>query len=271
MRTIWADLSLPGLAAANEANWREGFCYMLERWERGEVYRSPDLVWYRSDVAHPLLNGVLTCRFAPGEAEERIAALLAGFRQQGVPGWWWTFPSTEPANLGSLLERQGLVREADLPGMGIDLALLPSGDPLPQGVSVEPVRDRESLARWAAVYAAGFPMDRAVAAAHAEIFASLGLGEEEPWQLYLGCDRGRPVATSAVCRGAGVAGLYYVSTLPEARGRGIGRAMVVGPLAEARRLGYRGGILQATAMGRPLYERLGFRDCIAFPQYRWGV
>lgn len=263
-------LSLADLAEANEENWREGFLEMLGRWERGETHVAPDLVWYRSDVPHPLLNGVLTCRFDGGEAEARVAAVLAGFRQRGLPGWWWLFPSTLPANLGSLLERQGLVREADLPGMALDLAHLPHDGALPEGLEVRRVASREGLARWAEVYAKGFPMDRAVAAAHEAIFANLGFGPDTGWRHYLGLYQGKPVATSSCYLGAGVAGLYYVSTLPEARGRGIGRAMVVTPLAAARRTGYRVGVLQATVMGRPLYQRLGFRDCIAFPQYRWG-
>ena len=43
-----------------------------------------------------------------------------------------------------------------------------------------------------------------------------------------------------------------------ARGKGIGRAMTALPLIEARRQGYRIATLQASSMGRPIYEKMGF-------------
>ena len=85
----------------------------------------------------------------------------------------------------------------------------------------------------------------------------LGLGF--PIHNYLGYLNGQPVATSCIFFGGGVAGMYSVSTLPEARGRGIGSAMTLRPLDQARERGYRIGILQSSAMGYNVYKRIGFR------------
>ncbi len=264
------DLSLSALALANEANWREGFCKLLDNWERSEVHVLPDLVWFRSDQPDPILNSVLTFRFGPVEAEGMITWLLERFRERGSSCWWWLFDSTRPADLGSRLVRHGFRHEEDLPGMAAPLAEVPAAYTLADGVTVERVESEEQLAGWADAYEAGFPVSRGVAAAHYQLFDRFGFGDDHGWRLYLGLLHGRPVATSAVYLGAGVAGLYYVSTRPEARSLGIGRAMVVQPLLEARALGYQAAILQATSMGRPLYEKLGFRECVRFPQYRWN-
>jgi GNAT superfamily N-acetyltransferase len=54
--------------------------------------------------------------------------------------------------------------------------------------------------------------------------------------------------------------VYLVATLPEARGRGLATALVSHALREARTRGCATSSLQATARGRPVYERLGYRS-----------
>ncbi len=81
-----------------------------------------------------------------------------------------------------------------------------------------------------------------------------------PYVNYMAYLDGTPIGTSTVYYGAGVAGIYNVAVAPEARGRGIGGALTLQPLLDARRMGYRAGILQATKMGFPVYQGLGFEQ-----------
>ncbi len=57
-----------------------------------------------------------------------------------------------------------------------------------------------------------------------------------------------------------VAGIYCVTTLPEARRRGIGRHITAAALETARAQGCTRAIVQSTEMGRGLYRRLGFGE-----------
>ena len=63
---------------------------------------------------------------------------------------------------------------------------------------------------------------------------------------------------------AGVAGLYNVGTLPEFRGRGLGTLVSLAALEAGRGDGYRWGVLQASAMGEPLYRSMGFEQRCTF-------
>jgi hypothetical protein len=47
------------------------------------------------------------------------------------------------------------------------------------------------------------------------------MGLDFPVRNYLGYFNGEPISTSTVFYSAGVAGIYDVATLPEARGRGL--------------------------------------------------
>jgi len=53
-------------------------------------------------------------------------------------------------------------------------------------------------------------------------------------------------------------GFYFVATHPEHRGRGLATRLMAAALREARERGLETASLQASAMGRPVYERLGF-------------
>ena len=88
---------------------------------------------------------------------------------------------------------------------------------------------------------------------------SAGL-ENAPWQMYLGYLDRKPVASSILFLGAGVAGVYGVGTIPEARNQGIGAAMTMKPLRGAREQGYHFAVLFSSRMGYPVYKRLGFRE-----------
>lgn len=71
---------------------------------------------------------------------------------------------------------------------------------------------------------------------------------------------GRPVAALAYVQREDDAGFLFVATLPRERHRGLASALMCRALTDARAGGARTASLLATAMGRGLYDRLGFRD-----------
>ncbi|HET6662409.1 MAG TPA: GNAT family N-acetyltransferase, partial [Rubrobacter sp.] len=101
--------------------------------------------------------------------------------------------------------------------------------------------------------------------------AGVGLRPREDFYTrYIAYQDGVAVATSALLLHAGVAGIFAVATIPQARRRGLGTAVTQAPLLEARRRGYRVGTLQSSPMGFPVYGRLGFREvCHPIGLFLW--
>lgn len=69
---------------------------------------------------------------------------------------------------------------------------------------------------------------------------------------------GRPIAIAMAIVSRGVAGIYWVGSLEEARGRGLGRAVTVAATNAGFDLGAELASLQASEMGRPIYEAMGY-------------
>ena len=127
--------------------------------------------------------------------------------------------------------------------------------------------DEEQLKIWLRVMTVGSEIPEEGLNLLLDVVAKRGMQEDPTIHYYLGMLDDRPVATSLLYFGGGVAGIYNVATLPEVRRQGIGRALTVAPLLHARTLGYRIGVLQASPLGLNLYRRLGFREYCMFQVY----
>jgi hypothetical protein len=58
----------------------------------------------------------------------------------------------------------------------------------------------------------------------------------------------------------GVAGIYHVGVVPRARNKGIGKAVTLAACLYAREMGFRYAVLNSTDIGKPTYQKLGFRS-----------
>jgi GNAT superfamily N-acetyltransferase len=267
LQHILTEATGAAAALANEANLI-GF-YALFRAGAGAIGAdTPERAWTVTDVPFPLFNSVTRAVFAeePSALDAHVAATLAPFRARNVPMLWHVGPSTRPPGLGAALERAGLHSDGDTPGMAIDLRALPQGRP-PDDLQVTRVEDRAEFFEWAKATQAGFGLPDFAADAIPRFLG--GLLNGDGLRHYLGRAAGAPVATASCFYAAGVAGIYIVSTRSAYRGRGFGGALTLAAMREARDAGYQVAILQASSLGRPVYERLGFRECCRFRDYLW--
>lgn len=79
-------------------------------------------------------------------------------------------------------------------------------------------------------------------------------------QVYVAHLDGRPAACVATLDHEGDCVVWNVATVAAARGRGLASALMRQAVIDAGERGCQTTSLQATAAGRPIYERLGYRD-----------
>ena len=152
--------------------------------------------------------------------------------------------------------------------MAVELGRLPA-PPYIRGFQFVRVSSMSELCTWWEIACEVNGRPCGIASNGARCYARMALEPESEMRCYLGWLGGEPVATACLVFGAGVAGLYGVGTLLQARRCGIGTAMTLAALEKARQLGYLYGVLRASAQGALLYLRLGFREYGRFGTYVW--
>jgi GNAT superfamily N-acetyltransferase len=160
-------------------------------------------------------------------------------------------PVDEP-EVNATLEARGFTRQRDLPVM-----LLEQGAPAswaPPQLHVREAREASIRADFqrVAFESFGYPLQLAPLALTDEL---LTLGHVTAFVGYL---NGEACASSMLIVSGDVAGIYWVGTLAAARGKGFGAAVTAHAAAEGLARGARHVCLQASAMGAPVYERMGF-------------
>ena len=213
-------------------------------------------------------NGIQGARLEPEEADRRIDEVIDLLRAHAVPAIWWVGPDDSPPDLGRRLTARGFRHDYDMPWMARGLeGFTPIRAEVP--LQIHRVDGPEAHARWLEAAKEGFGMEDAELHAMARLGDSVGYAPDAPLQRFVGVVGGRPVATSGVDLGGGIAGIYSVSTAPELRGHGIGAAMTSAAMLRARDLGYRVAALGSSSKAMPLYRRMGFRQVSTVVLYVW--
>ena len=230
----------------------------------------PDAIWRVTGVPDKYFNNVTYVSWTPQEATFRVNRLIEEFNTYGVDYTWWIGPTSSPPELPELLEGHGMVYQEDFPGMAIDLRYLneePSELTDLQGLEISRINNKVQLNDFVHAYIVATNSNPDMQPGLVRLFTMSGYKENDNWTLYAATLHGETVATTALFTGAGVAGIYLVSTIAAVRRRNIATNIVTYALNKARDVGYTIGTLQSSKEGLGLYLKLGFREYCSFPLY----
>ncbi len=229
-----------------------------------------NLITLSCPVAHPMMNAVVQTNFDPETVDTDIQQVIAYFKDRSLPFSWFVWPNSGPENLGKRLLENGLTYGYAAPDMIADLSQLPDKVPQAEGLEIERVRNEEMMADWMIPIEQAFQLPDEVNDFFFNVFISLGLEEDKRTRHFIAYLNGAPAACSTVLLDSyGVAGIWNVATIPDARGKGIGTAVTWQACEVAKQLGYETGILQSSEMGYNIYKRLGFEEAFKNDVYIW--
>jgi ribosomal protein S18 acetylase RimI-like enzyme len=237
--------------------------------EAVDLERTDDvsLRWFHSGLADPHLNPVLTTRLDADDADEVIGATLARLRERGAPFLWWVMPSAAPADLADRLVAHGLVSDGAWPGFAAEVRDLVDPPPV-DGLDIRRVTNWDEFDTYVGLFAPILSPSPAFTELFARAARRVGLAEGAPEEHFVGYLHGEPVATASLVTAGGTSGIYNVTTVEAARRRGIGAAMTVAAARHGADRGFTLSTLQASSMGRSVYERIGFEFVVDLVPYR---
>jgi GNAT superfamily N-acetyltransferase len=160
----------------------------------------------------------------------------------------------------------GLQRHSPEPWMpGMTLHPLPPAGrtPTPAALVIRRVTDPTGVADHRAAAAGGFDMP----GEWLESLITEEMATHPDAAVYVGYVDDGPVVAGLGIRSGRTIGVYDIATLPDVRGRGYGAAMTMRVVDDGAAAGCDVASLQASEMGRPLYERLGFRTVVEYVGY----
>jgi ribosomal protein S18 acetylase RimI-like enzyme len=233
------------------------------RWtevQDGLVVDTPGLVrTINPPVKVAFANGVYRVRMEPDEVGDAVRESTAAFREADVPALWWGNDLSRPLDAGTALAAHGWRPDESMPWMAtpIDRIVWPE---TPAGLEIARVTGDEQHRAWLEGMTRGFSMTSPERGAMTALASAVGYGEDAPWIRWAGFVDGRAVASAGLMLAGGVAGIYNVATVPEARRRGIGAAMTARAVAAGRERGHEVAVLGASPLGRGVYERMGFAE-----------
>jgi ribosomal protein S18 acetylase RimI-like enzyme len=229
------------------------------------IEAEPGWLFGAASSTHPVISNGAFRRDDDVDAGEFVTRAKEFFTARGRGfSIWARGEREEDRDLVAAAEAAGFQRVYEMPEMTLGEKLeppaLPAGTELRKLTAAEQATDFWQVATTS--YASiGFPP---------EVFAGYtnrtGLLAENV-VAFLALLGGEPVSIAMTIVSHGVAGIYWVGSLEQARGKGLGRAVTVAATNAGFDLGADVASLQASPMGKPIYLALGYET--AFEYQMW--
>lgn len=229
------------------------------------VEAEPGWLFGAGSSSHPVISNAAFRADDELDGKELVARARAFFATRGRGfSVWVRGDQAEDVDLAAAAEAAGLQLVYEMPEMALREPAAPSN--LPAGAEVRKLTTIDQVGEYwriaAASYASlGFPPE--VFSGYSDRSGLLA-ANVAAFIAYLDGD---PVSIAMTMVSHGVAGIYWVGSLEQARGRGLGRAATAAATNAGFELGASVASLQASPMGKPIYEDMGYETVFDYRLY----
>jgi GNAT superfamily N-acetyltransferase len=255
-------------AALEHENWIAYLTGVVRCADAASVHRHSGALSILSEIPFDWFNQVLIERL-----DATSAGLLAGV-EEGLGhagGFIVRLRDSVDDRFIPTLNRKGLIAASEastIPGM-VAFPIIPDAlaDALApdrlRGFEIHRVIDAAGIDDHRRVVTEGFgsPPATAFGTTCAELL------DRPECVVYVGYADGVPVVSGLGWRTGRTIGVYAIATTPTARRRGYGAAMTARVVTDGLAAGCDVAVLQASELGRPIYQRLGFRVDVRYAAY----
>ena len=220
-----------------------------------------DIAWVTTENSD-WPNVIFSAKFDSADAPNKISDIVERIKKGEMPPFWTVGPTNTPLNLETILISTGFHQYYKQCGMAVDLNHISmSNQQQDTELEVKIVKELETLKQWVAVSNECFNENVSF-----EIFAKLH--NEDDIEFYVGLYNGKVVATLLAYFALDVVGFHFVATLPAYRKWGLASLLVRTALNNALERNCKWAVLQASPMGKSLYQKIGFKRYFDINHYK---
>jgi GNAT superfamily N-acetyltransferase len=236
------------------------------RWNAaGEIFEQDDLLLTRGAAESPITSVAMNLTDTQDDSGVAVFERIRSFYRERKSGFSIHIRSHADAALVSICKQQKVIQISNAPGMIVDKPF--QSKAVPNGIEIRPVTDVAGVVDFAHVSIESY-QDLGMPASVSEKMFSSPERLLRPYNyLVVTYDAGSPLSAAMIVFSHGIAGIYWVGTLKDARGKGLAEACVRAVTNEAFQRGARFAVLQASKFGEPLYRRMGFTEVTRYPYY----
>ena len=195
----------------------------------------------------------------PSDAE--VAAIKSYF---GTLPFTWAVDATDIQTI-AVLEHNNLRAVGSFPAMILDLSTLETVDYGREIIIKEITHESSERLKWIEIVSTSFNVSPIELTKLLDFFMTkLSPGT---LRLYVAYYNGRAAAASMALHHGKIIAMHWIATIPEFRNKGLGFAVTHKPLVDSKANGIEQAVLLASAMGKPVYERIGFKQYAVYNVY----